>query len=65
MEGRVIPNIAETLQRIGSKKPKFFGVIDFTSGYHQAPISEESIPYNAFVMRRGKYEWVRVPMGLN
>jgi len=64
MEGGVIPNIAETLQRIGSKTPKFFGVIDFTSGYHQAPIAEESIPYTAFITRRGKYEWVRVPMGL-
>ena len=64
MEGGVIPNIAETLQRIGSRRPKFFGVIDFTSGYHQAPIAEESIPYTAFVTRRGKYEWKRVPMGL-
>ncbi len=64
MEGGVIPNIAETLQRIGARAPKFFAVIDFTSGYHQAPIAEESIPYTAFITRRGKYEWVRVPMGL-
>ena len=64
MEGGSFHNIAETLQRIGAKTPKFFGVIDFTSGYHQAPIAEESIPYTAFITRRGKYEWVRVPMGL-
>jgi hypothetical protein len=49
MEGGVISNIAETLQRIGARAPKFFAVIDFTSGYHQAPIAEESIPYTAFI----------------
>ena len=56
--------IYELLQRIGRKKPKFFAVIDFTSGYHQAPIAEDTIPYTAFITHRGVYEWVRLPMGL-
>jgi len=30
----------------------------------QAPIAQESIPYTAFITRRGKYEWVRVLLGL-
>jgi hypothetical protein len=64
MEGGVIPMIYELLQRIGRKKPKFFAVIDFTSGYHQAPIAKETIPYTAFITHRGVYEWVRLPMGL-
>ncbi len=56
--------IYELQQRIGRKRPKFFAVIDFTSGYHQAPIAEDSIPFTAFVTHRGVYEWVRFPMGL-
>ena len=64
VEGGVIPNIGETLRRIGDQKPKYFAVMDLTSGYHQAPIAEGSIPYTAFITHRGVYEWVRVPMGL-
>ena len=30
-----IPNIAEMLRRIGSQKPKIFGIMDLTQGYHQ------------------------------
>ena len=56
--------ISEMLHRIGNRKPKFFAVIDFTSGYHQAPIDEASQKYTAFITRSGIYEWARVPMGL-
>ena len=56
--------IYELLQRIGRKKPKFFAVIDFTSGYHQCPIAEDTIPFTAFITHRGVYEWLRLPMGL-
>jgi len=64
MEGEVLPRIRELLHRIGSKNAKFFAVMDLTSGYHQAPLDPESIPYTAFVTSRGVFEWVRVPMGL-
>ncbi len=64
MEGGVLPRIRELLHRIGSKKAKFFAVIDLTSGYHQARLDPESIIYTAFVTSRGVFEWVRVPMGL-
>ena len=33
-----IPNIAEMLRRIGSRKPQIFGIMDLTQGYHQAPL---------------------------
>ena len=36
-----IPNIAEMLRRIGSRKPKIFGIVDHTQGYHQAPLSTQ------------------------
>ena len=62
--GWPIPNIQDLLARIGAQKPKYFGVMDLTSGYHQAPIHESCIPYTAFLTPFGLYEWVRLPMGL-
>ena len=34
-----IPNIAEMFRRIGSQKPKIFGIMELTQGYHQAPLT--------------------------
>ena len=34
-----LPNIAAMLRRIGSQKPKIFGIMDHTQGYHQAPLT--------------------------
>ena len=62
--GWPIPNIEKMLQRIGRSKPKFFALMDLTSGYHQAPISLDSACYTAFITFMGVYEWLRVPMGL-
>ena len=62
--GRPIPNIEQMLQRIGSNKQKCFGIMDLTSEYHQAPISQASSIFTAFITFMGVYEWLRVPMGL-
>ena len=35
-----IPNIAVMLRRIGSQKPKIFGIMDLTQGYYQAPLTQ-------------------------
>jgi transposase InsO family protein len=59
-----IPNIRELLVRLGSKRPKFFGVMDLTSGYHQAPLSKSARKWTAFTTAFGCFEWTRVPMGL-
>ena len=59
-----LPNIKEMLYRIGDRKPKYFAVMDLTSGYHQAPISKSSIRFTAFITFMGLYEWIRLPMGL-
>ena len=64
MEGGVLPRIKEMLHRIGDKKPRYYAVMDLTSGYHQAPMDEEASPHTAFVTSKGVFEWVRVPMGL-
>ena len=62
--GWPIPNIPQMLQRIGMKKPKFFGVIDLTMGFFQAPLANESSKYTTFTTWMGTYEWLRVAMGL-
>lgn len=59
-----IPNIPKMLRGIGEKRPRFFGVLDLTKGYYQAPLSESSKHYTAFITAKALYEWNRVPMGL-
>jgi transposase InsO family protein len=55
--------IAATLLRIGEKKPDTFGVMDLTSGYHQAPLHHESRALTAFMCFSGVYQFTRVPFG--
>ena len=62
--GWPIPNIPQMLRRLGSHKPKIFGKLDLTSGYHQAPLSLASRVYTAFTTFMGVFVWNRVPMGL-
>ena len=62
--GWPIPNIHQMLRRIGDKRPKIFGVLDLTMGYHQSGISEESRDLTAFRTASGVYRWTRLPMGL-
>ena len=62
--GWPIPNIRHMLQRIGNRRPKFFGKIDLTAGYHQAPVAKASRGFTAFITHLGLYEWNRVAMGL-
>ena len=63
-EGWPIPNIRDMIYRIGATRPKYFVVMDLTSGYHQAPISEDSRKLTAFITQFGVFEWLRLPMGL-
>ena len=64
LEGWPIPNILKVLERIGTLKPKMFGLIDFTAGYHQTPLHENSRDLSAFITADGLYQWTRVAMGL-
>jgi hypothetical protein len=50
--------------RIGQKKQIYFAVLDLTSRFFQAPLSEQSSKYCAFISRMTLFEWRRVPMGL-
>ncbi len=42
LEGWPIPNIQQIINRIGTLKPKVFGIIDFTAGYHQTELHPDS-----------------------
>jgi len=59
-----LPKIQDILDRIGRKGPKYFAVIDLTKGYYQAPLDEKSRHLTAFITPSGKFEWLRVAMGL-
>jgi len=45
-------------------KPKVFGLIDFTAGYHQTPLHPNSWAHTAFITQSGLYEWRRDAMDL-
>ena len=59
-----IPNITALIERLGSRRAQYFGVMDLTKGYYQAPLRQESRSFSAFITPQGIYEWTRVAMGL-
>ena len=63
LKGWPIPNIQQIINRIGTLKPKVFGIIDFTAVYHQTPLHPDSQEYTAFITHYGLFEWNRVAMG--
>ena len=43
---------------------KYISMIDLKAGFHNIPF-EHKISYNStFVTPKGKYRWIRMPMGL-
>ena len=58
-----IPNIANLLGRLGRAKADTFGVMDLTSGYHQAPITLSCRIFTAFITFAGVYQFTRLPFG--
>jgi len=61
--GHPLPNIEEMLNRQSDKHAKYFGVLDSTAGYFQAPTHPDVRKFTAFIAFCGLYEWLRVPMG--
>jgi len=59
-----IPNIRDMLRRLGDRRPKYFGVMDLTAGYHQACLDPASRELTAFITAFGLFQWKRVAMGL-
>jgi hypothetical protein len=46
-------HITDTLLRLGDKKAKFYGILDFTSGYHQTSVHPNSRYLTAFICFMG------------
>lgn len=57
-----LPLIEDQLDRLG--KGKFFTSLDMASGFHQVPISEDSIEKTALVTPDGHYDYLRMPFRL-
>ena len=58
-----LPNIRGLFERIGHYKPDIFGVMDLTSGYHQAPLDFASRILTAFICFYGLFQFTRLPFG--
>ena len=57
-----LPGISSIIKRIAGSK--VFSKFDLKSGFHQVIMDEESIPWTAFVVPGGLYEWLVMPFGL-
>jgi ribonuclease HI len=57
-----LPGINTILKKIGNSK--IFSKFDLKSGFHQVAMDPESIPWTAFVVPGGLYEWLVMPFGL-
>nr|GFA35476.1 ORFIII-like polyprotein [Tanacetum cinerariifolium] len=54
-----LPGINTIIKRIGGAK--IFSKFDLKSGFHQVSMDEESIPWTAFLVPGGLYEWLVMP----
>eukprot|EP01040_Poterioochromonas_malhamensis_P021851 gene21851-26450_t len=62
--GWPIPTIDRLFQRLGSKRAKFYAVLDLTSGYHQILLDIASSKLAAFITDFGVFEPIRLWMGI-
>nr|ARD08906.1 hypothetical protein [Alhagi bacilliform virus] len=57
-----LPGINTILLRISSAKN--FSKFDLKSGFHQVAMDPDSVPWTAFIVLGGLYEWLVMPFGL-
>ncbi|KAB5524881.1 hypothetical protein DKX38_022630 [Salix brachista] len=57
-----LPSINTIVQRIGNAK--VFSKFDLKARFHQVAMEEESIPWTAFLVPGGLYEWLVMSFGL-
>jgi hypothetical protein len=56
-------NIKQMFVRLGTHKSSIYGVLDLTSGYHQAPLSLAARVFTAFITFCGVFHYLRLPFG--
>ncbi|GJX14306.1 Orf y [Tanacetum coccineum] len=57
-----LPGINTIIKIVGGAK--IFSKFDLKSGFHKVAMAEESIPWTAFLVLGGLYEWLVMPFGL-
>lgn len=57
-----LPLIADQIDQLAGGK--FYTSLDMASGFHQIPISDDSIEKTAFITPDGLYEYLTMPFGL-
>nr|AEV42076.1 putative polyprotein [Pineapple bacilliform CO virus] len=57
-----LPGISTILQKIGHSK--IYSKFDLKSGFHQVAMHPDSVPWTAFWVINGLYEWLVMPFGL-
>nr|GEY41883.1 ORFIII-like polyprotein [Tanacetum cinerariifolium] len=57
-----LPGIKMIIKRVGGAK--IFSKFDLKSQFHQVAMDEESIPWTAFLVPGGLYEWLVMPFSL-
>jgi hypothetical protein len=50
-----LPNITQLFDRMSAQRPDTFGVMDLTSGYHQAPLAGSARKFTAFLCFAGLF----------
>jgi hypothetical protein len=58
-----IPNIGQMFGQLGTHHSNLFGVMDLTTGYHQAPVSLGTRVFLAFICFCGIFQFCRLPFG--
>nr|BDT80144.2 P3 [Jujube associated badnavirus] len=57
-----LPGINTILKKVGNAK--IYSKFDLKSGFHQIAMDKESIPWTAFIVPQGLFEWLVMPFGL-
>jgi hypothetical protein len=56
-------NLIQIIVRLGTHKSSIYGVMDLTSGYHQAPLSLATRLFTAFITFCGVFHYLRLLFG--
>ena len=57
-----MPRVEDIFSKLNSAK--YFSTLDFSIGYHNISLKEDSIPKTTFTSPFGKHEYLKVPFGL-